>query len=105
MLLYGEQTLDASSDELLSRGSHDLRESSELTVCHIVHLELLGSAFLTSQAGVFARVTSSIAWAFTLLRRRVHSSAPGGLLSGSTGSAYHKKSLVSKFALEIVALI
>ena len=91
MLLNREQTLDASGDELLGRGGHDLGERGELSVSHIVRLELLRSALLASQAGVFARVASSITRAFTLLRRRVHSSAPGGLLIVCTRGAYHRK--------------
>ena len=84
VLLNWEKRLDASGDELLGGGGHDLREGSELSVGHVVGLELLRSALLTGQARVFARITSTVGRAFTLLSRRVHRSAPGGLLGGCT---------------------
>ena len=82
--LNREQVLDSARDKLLGRGSHDLWEAGELSILDIVALHIPHGVLLTSQTGVFARVTSSITWAFTLLRRRVHSSAPGGLLGGCT---------------------
>ena len=79
VLLDGEQTLDASSNELLGRGCHDLREAGKFSVRHIVVSELVGAGLLARQTGVFARIASS-APTFALLSRRVHRSAPGGVL-------------------------